>query len=185
MALDFRSAGKDRVAALFKLTPDGEAVLALYDLSGAPKLLDAADIALDRSTAFAGRGRLAIGPGDDVLVVDSKHFNSSQGYAAITLLTVEGDRIRPVDTIYTLDENGCGYRRTQQPSFSTVPDAGSHGSITAQVVDSIEAVDELCDEEPPLPSNRAITVTYRWDGTRYRADSDAFTRLAKENEKRF
>ncbi len=185
MALPYRTGGRDRLAALIKLGPGGGTALALYDLSSAPKLLDALDIALDRFTGFAGPGRLAIGSGTDVLLVDGRHFNSSQGYAATTLLTVEGDRIVPVDTIYTLDERGCNYRRTQQLSFSAAPDAGGHAPILAEVVDAVEATDEQCNEPPPEPSSSIIGVTYRWDGARYKPDSDAFTRLAEENEKRF
>jgi len=183
--LDFRSAGKDRLAAVFELTPDEEAVLALYDLSGTPRLLDAADIALDRFTGFAGPGRLATGPGDDVLIVDSTHFNSNQGYAATTLLAVDDDRIEPVDTIYTLDERDCGYQRTQRLSFSAAPEAGGHGPIMVEIVDSVEAVDEQCDRPPPEPFSRTVSVAYRWNGTRYEPDSDAFGKLAEENAKRF
>jgi hypothetical protein len=185
MVLDFKSGGRDWLAALFELAPDEEAALALYDLSDAPRLLDAADVALDRFTGFAGAGRLATGPGDDVLLVHSTHFNSNQGYAATTLLSVDGDRIEPVDTIYTLDEHDCGYQRAQDLSFTAAPDAGGHGPVTARVVDAIEAVDEQCDRPPPAPSARSLTVTYRWNGKRYEADSDAFERLAAENEKRF
>lgn len=184
-ALYFRSAGRDRLAVLFELVPGEEAALALYDLSGAPVLLDAADVALDQFTGFAGPGRLATGPGDDVLLAVSRHFNSNQDYAATTLLSVERDRIEPMDTIYTLDEHGCGYQRTQELSFSAKPDAGGHGPIEAEVVDRVEAVAEPCEGAVPPPSTRRIAVTYRWDGRRYAADSDAFKRLAAENEKRF
>jgi hypothetical protein len=185
MVLDFKSGGKDRLAALFELAPDEEAALALYDLSGAPRLLDAAGIALDRFTSFVGPGRLATGPGEDVLLVHSTHFNSNQGYAATTLLATDGDRIEPIDTIYTLDERDCGYQRKQELSFSATPYAGGRGPIGVRIVDSIEAVDEQCDRPPPAPSAHTVAVTYRWDGKRYEADSDAFEKLAAENEKRF
>ena len=57
-----------------------------------------------------------------------------------------------------------------------------------KVVESTVPTGEHCGDDPPAsPSTREISVVYRWDEENgsYLPDSDAFERLAKENEKRF
>ncbi len=60
--------------------------------------------------------------------------------------------------------------------------------IHATVRETTAATDEDCgDDTVPEPAERTISVTYRWDAarSRYLPDSDAFERLARENEQRF
>ncbi len=65
--LDIKAGGKDRLTMLFDLgdSPDsaeGYAVLALYDTTAKPTLLDAVNVAVDRSTYFRDPGKLPVGP---------------------------------------------------------------------------------------------------------------------------
>jgi len=189
--LDIKAGGKDRLTMLFDLgdSPDsaeGYAVLALYDLAGKPALLDAVNVAVDRSTYFRDPGKLPVGPGDDAVITMSTHFNSSQGYVITPLILVRNDKFELIDMIYTFDENLCAYRRTQNVAFQALAQE-PYAAIKVTVTDATVPSGESCDEAPPEASSHDISVTYHWDkaALRYVKDSDALDRLAGENAKRF
>lgn len=190
--LPVKAGGAERLAMLFDLgqAPDsaeGFAVLALYDLSGKPKLLDAVNVATDRSTYFRDPGKLALGRDDDAIITMSTHFNSNQGYVGTMLIMVRDERFQAIDTIYTFDENVCAYRRTQDISFRSQGDEGPYPAIEATVTDATTPSGESCGDKAPEATSQDISVTYHWDkdGSRYEPDSDAFEKLAAENAKRF
>lgn len=190
--LAVKAGGKDRLAMLFDLgqsqdSAEGFAVLALYDLAGKPKLLDAANVAVDSSTSFRDPGKVSIGAGDDAIVTTSTHFNSNQGYAGTMLIMVRNDRFSLIDAIYTFDENYCAYRRTQNLAFRSLGGRKAYAPIKATVTDATVPSEESCDEPPPEATSHDLSVTYRWDKAkaRYVRNSDAFVKLSAENEKRF
>jgi hypothetical protein len=190
--LAIKTGGKDRLTMLFDLgdSPDsaeGYAVLALYDITGKPALLDAVNVAVDRSTSFREPGKLSVDAGDDVLITTSTHFNSSQGYVITPLIMVRNDRFELIDMIYTFDENLCAYKRTQDMAFQTPTDGQPYAAIEVTVTDTTVPSGESCDEAPPEASSHAISATYHWDKktSRYVKDSDALDKLAAENAKRF
>jgi hypothetical protein len=123
--LDIKAGGKDRLVMLIDLdqaedSAEGFTVLALYNLAGKPRLLDAVNVAVDRSTDFRDPDKLSLGPGDDAIITTSSHFNSNQGYAGTALILVRNGRFELIDMIYTFDENYCAYRRTQDIAFKTL-----------------------------------------------------------------
>ena len=166
---------------------EGYAVLALYDITGKPALLDAVNVAVDRSTSFREPGKLSVDAGDDVLITTSTHFNSSQGYVITLLIMIRNDKFELIDMIYTFDENLCAYRRQQEPAFQTIADGQPRNAIQVTVTDATLPSEESCDETPPAAVSTAISVTYHWDkaAARYVKDSDALDKLAGENAKRF
>lgn len=191
-ALAVKAGGKDRLAMLFDLgqsqdSAEGFAVLALYDLAGKPKLLDAVNVAVDRLTSFREPAKVSIGAGDDAIVTTSTHFNSNQGYAGTMLIMVRNDRFSLIDAIYTFDENYCAYRRTQNLAFRSLGGRKAYAPIKATVTDATVPSEESCDEPPPKATSHDLSVTYRWDKakSRYVRNSDAFVKLSAENEKRF
>ena len=190
--LAIRAGGQDRLAMLFDLgdSPDsaeGYAVLALYDVTAKPKLLDAANVAVDRSTYFREPNKLSIGAGDDMLITMSTHFNSSQGYVITPLIMVRDDKFELIDMIYTFDERLCAYSRKQDVTFQAIANGQPYAAFKVTVTDSTIPSDESCDDAPPDAASHDISVTYHWDKktSRYVKDSDAFEKLAAENEKRF
>ena len=191
-AVPARSGGRDRTVLLLDFGPaqdsaSGFVVLALFDVTGEPRLLDAADIAFDRWTAFAEPVRLPVGEGDDLLVTRSTHFNSSQGYATTALIFLRGDRFALVDTISTFDDRACAFERTQRLGIRQGTGT-PFADIRAMVSERTTVSAGQCGEATvPEPGTRNIAVIYRWDaaGERYSADSDAFDVLARENERRF
>lgn len=191
-AVPARSGGRDRMALLLDFgaaqhSASGFVVLAIFDVAGEPRLLDAADVAFDRWTSFAEPVRLPVGTGDDLLVTQSTHFNSSQGYATAALILLRDDRLELVDRLSTLDDRTCAFERTQRLGIRQ--GAGKPFSdIVATVTERTAASGRDCgDATVPGPAMRAITVTYRWDAAaqRYSPDSNAFVVLRRENEARF
>ena len=190
--LAVKAGGKDRLVMLYDLgdssdSAEGYAVLALYDVTGKPKLLDAVNVAVDRSTYFRDPGKLSVDANDDVLTTMSTHFNSSQGYVITPLIMVQDDKFELIDMIYTFDENLCAYSRKQDVAFQTIADGQPYAAIKVTVTDATVPNGESCDDPSPEPESHAISVTYHWDKktSHYVKDSDALDKLAGENAKRF
>ncbi|QKD00199.1 hypothetical protein [Mesorhizobium loti] len=190
--LAIKSGGKDRLAVLFDLgdSPDsaeGYAVLALYDVTAKPKLLDAANVAVDRSTYFQKPGKLAISASDDILTIGSSHSNSNQNYMIASLIMVANDKLKLIDMIYMLDEHVCAFSRTQDIAFRAIAEGRRYAAIKVTVTDATGPTGDSCDEAPPKVASHQISVTYHWNKkrSRYIKDSKAFERLSAENAKRF
>ncbi|MEZ2328333.1 hypothetical protein AB6802_01245 [Mesorhizobium sp. RCC_202] len=191
-ALPIEAGGKERLALLFDLGSfadgaQGYAVLALYDVTARPKLLDAANVAVDRETYFQKPGKLSVGAGDDILITTSSHSNSNQNYVIASLIMVAKDKFKLIDVIYMLDEHVCAYSRTQEVTLKAVADGQRYTAIKATVTDATGPTGDPCDEPPPKVASRQISVTYRWNKTqsRYIKDSKAFEKLSADNTKRF
>ncbi|MEX4009835.1 hypothetical protein [Neoaquamicrobium sediminum] len=190
-AVPVRSGGLDRMAVLLDFGSGrdvvGLAVLALFDVAGEPRLLDAANVASGQHTYFLEPARMAVGVDDDLLAVGSTHANSSQTYTTVPLVLVRNDQLELVDMISAFDERLCAYERTQRLDLR-------HGAqepfsdVVATLTEVSTRSGDDCGEAPvPEARTRTITVTYRWDAGahRYIPDSDAFDVLARENEGRF
>jgi hypothetical protein len=98
-------------------------VMALYEVEPRPRLLDAVAVQSDR---FAGlwstQPTLAIGPQRDAALVANSHFNSSQGYLQLTLITIEHNRLAAVFNRATLERaNDCGHTFAETLTFSALP----------------------------------------------------------------
>lgn len=193
-ALPVQSDGKDRLLLLVDFgqaedSAESFTVLALYSLADAPELLDGADVGYDRFTGFHEPARLSLGEGKNLVITHSSHNNSNQNYEATPLILVRNDRLQLVDTVFTFDDRSCSYTRGQTASFGIGDrDARTYPDIIATVTEVTTTNDADCgDEQPPKAGTRNIEVTYRWDeaASRFAADSDAFERLARENEERF
>lgn len=187
-----KSGGKERLAVLFDLgdSPDsaeGYAVLALYDVTAKPKLLDAANVAVDRSTYFQKPGKLAIGANDDILTIESSHSNSNQNYMIESLIMVANDKLKLIDMIYMFDEHVCAYSRTQDIVFRAIAEGRRYAAIKVTVTDATGPTGDSCDDAPPKAASHQISVTYHWNKkqSRYIKNSKAFERLSAENAKRF
>ncbi|TPK94351.1 MULTISPECIES: hypothetical protein [unclassified Mesorhizobium] len=190
--LAIKAGGKDRLAMLLDLgqaqdSAEGFAVLALYDLTGKPKLLDAVNVGTDQSTYFRDPAKLAISPDEEALITMSTHFNSNQGYVGTILILVRDDRFEPIDQINTFDENVCAYKRTQDLSFQTHAGDKPYAAIEVTVTDATKPSGESCEEPAPAAASHDISVIYHWDKakSRYLRDSDAFEKLSAENAERF
>ncbi len=163
-------------------------VLALFDPAAQPALLDAADIAFDQSTFFRDPLVLPVASDAAAVLTMSTHFSSSQDYVTNALLLLAGDRLALVDTVFTFDDKNCGYERTQFAGFQTGGSNGAYADIEVSVNEKTTHTEEVCTgQDVPAEGTRTIGVTYRWDAAngRYAPDSEAFEKLAREDESRF
>jgi hypothetical protein len=192
--LPVQSDGKDRLLLLVDLgysdtSVASFSVLALLTTGDGPKLLDAADVGYDRLTGFNEPAALSLGEGKTLIITQSSHFNSNQNYEATPMILLRNDRLQLVDVVWTFDDHSCSYERHEVPHFrSGDRDARAYFDVVATVTETTTLSNEDCgDEQPPQPGTRTFTVTYRWDDavSKFLPDSDAFDRLAKENEERF
>lgn len=190
-AVPVRSGGNDRIALLLNFGRGrdvvGLAILALFDVTGEPRLLDAANVASGDYTYFLDPARLAVGSGDDLLAIGSTHANSGQSYTTVPLVLLRNDRLELVDTIHAFDERLCAYERTQLLDLQQSAQE-PFSDVMATVTEVTTLSGDDCGEAPvPEAGTRTIIVTYRWDAVaqRYLPDSDAFDVLARENEERF
>ncbi|UVC07879.1 hypothetical protein IHQ71_22260 [Rhizobium sp. TH2] len=186
--------GKDRLLVLFDFaqaaqTAQGVAVLALYDISHQPVLLDAADIGFDQSTYFFDQALMPVAEGSDVILTMSSHFNSSQAYVTQSMIMVRNDKLELIDTAMLFGERNCGVDRQQTIAYAANPSQGKpYAPIKVTVNDTTSAIEEVCaDLAPAQLGKKEIKVTYIWDTAagKYVPDSDAIERLAKDNESRF
>lgn len=190
-AVPVRSGGNDRMAMLLNFGSGrdvvGLAILALFDVTGEPRLLDAANVASGDYTYFLDPARLAVGSGDDLLAIGSTHTNSGQSYTTVPLVLLRNDRLELVDTISAFDERLCAYERTQRLDLQRSAQE-PFSDVVATVTEVTTLSGEDCGQAPvPEAGTRTIIVTYSWDigEQRYIPDSDAFEVLATENEERF
>jgi hypothetical protein len=180
-SLTVREHGRDR---LLVLTLDSNsdswfALLAAFDDSRKPKLLDKANVATDQMTGFYDTPVLHLANGSDAVFVSSAHFNSNQGYRIVTALTLQNGSLQPAFDIFTLSDHACTYDRRQDLSF-----AAKGSDIVAKVVETTTLSGDDCGEKPPVEKGvRTITDTYRWDAKkeRYFPTSKALEKLAKQN----
>jgi hypothetical protein len=186
--------GKDRLLVLFDFaqaaqTAQGVAVLALYDITHQPLLLDAADIGFDQSTYFFDQALMPVAEGSDVILTMSSHFNSSQSYVTQSMIMVRNDKLELIDKAMLFGERNCGVDRQQTIAYAANPSQGKpYAPIKVTVNDTTSAIEEVCaDLAPAQLGKRQIKVTYTWDSAagKYVPDSDMLDQLAKENESRF
>jgi hypothetical protein len=169
---------------------DGDAanytVLALFDTSRRPRLLDALSVGFDRSNFFLGPAVRPLGAGQ-LITTASEHFNSSQTYRFTVLVLLHDGRLEPVDSIFTFGDTHCSFKRPQQLTIATDRSKTAFADVVATVTEHVIPTLDCGSEKPPEAASRAVTVVYRWDEAqaKYVPDSDAFDKLAADNSKRF
>jgi hypothetical protein len=192
--LPVQADGKDRLLLLVDLgqsedSVQSSTVLALFSTGDSPKLLDAADVGYDRFTGFGEPAKLSLGEGKTMVITQSSHFNSNQNYEATPMILLRNDRLQLVDVVWTLDDHGCSYERQERPAFSAGDRAArTYSDIVATVTETTTLTNQDCSGEEALkPGTQVFTVTYRWDeaSSKFVPDSDAFDKLAAENEERY
>lgn len=132
--LRIKVGGQPRIALLADLGRDkerqqGVALLILMTDEATPRVLDMADVAVDKDTFFALQPVLRVGPGDDALVTHSSHDDSDPAVGDDTideflLISTAGDHFSLVNMIRLASEQVCGWRGVQTPTYATHPDRG-------------------------------------------------------------
>ena len=193
-ALPLRAEGKERLLVMAELG-EGErratsvTVLALFDDSPRPHLLDAADVSDARHTMFFSPPLLDLSRDDQAILVSNGDDRYGPFLESTLLLFVRGDRLTMIGNVSDLSKGSCSFEHLQKPAFEVVPDAGQpYAAIRASVYEQIIVHDADCgSEKPPAPFERTLSATFRWSAEekRFIADSDALEKLAAENAERF
>jgi hypothetical protein len=193
-AVRVKAGGRDRIVLLIDLGEDpdraqGAALMALFDDGPTPRLLDEADVGVDKDTGFNDPTRLSLGPGDDALITLSEHSNSNQAYVGRLLVFVRGDKLQLIDDVSTFQDQGCGWRRDETPTFTTRPDPGrAYRRVDVVIREVLKRTDEDCgDDKVPRAYARAWRGAWRWDASRgaFKSTSADLDRLDTLNEARF
>lgn len=193
-ALPFRAQGEDRLLLLADLGwspqfPGKLMLLMLFDGAPEPRLLDAADIGLDRNTGFGEPAVLDLSADDQAALITNAHWNSNQSYVDTALVFVRDGELTLIDDIFTFTDHSCAFESRQIPLFTSLPDpARPYADVRVRVDVDGRIIEWDCgDEQPQAPYSRAVEVTYRWDegSGRYVPDSDALVKLGEESAERF
>jgi hypothetical protein len=163
-------------------------LLALFDMTGKPKLLDVVEVGRDRLTGFGTPALTTLGNGTDLINVDSDHFNSNEDFVFNELLFVRNGHFELIDSVFTFNVKICTFALTEDPSISTRLARGEHYrriflSIREQRKVTPDAAS--CDDKPPRSFVRNFHATYRWDRRRgqFVAVNSNLKKLEAENER--
>jgi hypothetical protein len=193
MPLTVHADGAARLALMADLGESDEAVaefvlLALFDMTNKPMLLDVVEVGRDRLTGFGTPAFTPLGNGTDLINIDSDHFNSNEDFVVNELLFVRDNRFELVDAVFTFDVKMCAFALTEEPAISTYPARGErYRRIMLSVREKRDVMPNAvgCDDEPPRPFARSYSTFYRWDAHRGRfvAISSDMKKLDAENDR--
>ena len=177
--------GRKRIALLADLGAkegrvEGLALLMLFDDTGkTPKLLDAADVGLDKDTGFPEhQALLPLGPGDSALITYSEHDDSDLTMGGYMIVSPIGDRLSMVGRIELTSEKLCSWNGIEGASFATAPDPGRpYRRIEATVKAVFTHTGETgCnDEKHPAAVTHVYTGAWRWNAAARRFEPAAST----------
>src|SRR5262249_31801773 len=146
---------------------EGLALLMLFDDEGrTPKLLDAADVGIDKDTGFADQAVLPLGPGDSALVTWSEHDDADLTMGGYQIVSPVGDYLAMVARLPLTSARLCSWTAIETARFATIPDpAGPLYRIeTTATVRVDHTGQEGCnDERHPAAATHVFRATWRWN----------------------
>ncbi len=156
------------------------AMLAVFDDTPTPGLLDVVDVGMDRDTSYGNPVLVNISPDSQALVTRSSHFNSSENFETTALIMLHGGRLKLIDTFSTYGERVCGASIQQVLALEGHPGGNDGLEILARIEEITEPTDEICEGTSVSASRVTSAEThYRWDAKtmNFRASSDALEKL--------
>jgi hypothetical protein len=123
--------GKKRIALLADLGGkesriEGLALLMLFDDEGrTPRLLDAADVGIDKDTGFANQAVLPLGPGDSALVTWSEHNSAQLTMGGYMIVSPVGDRLAMVAQLPLTSASLCSWLSLSAARLRCGDDSGN------------------------------------------------------------
>ena len=183
--------GKPRIALLVDLGPDpdrvqGTELLILLTDEPTPKVLDMADVAIDKDTVFADQAVLKVGPGDDALVTWSEHDDADLTLGGYVLISTIGDHLALIGTIRLQSERLCAWSNIEGVKFSTSPDpSGPYARVVAAIHADFKRSKDSCGENGiPKVHAQTFRATWGWEPTSgtYQSTSDGLKQLGAFND---
>ena len=177
--------GRKRIALLADLggkegRVEGLALLMLFDDTGSsPKLLDAADVGLDKDTGFPEQQAvLPLGPADAALITYSEHDDADLTMGGYMIVSPIGDRLSMVGRIELTSEKLCSWNGIESVRFATAPDpAAPYDRIvaTARAVFTHTGEEGCNDEKHPVAATHVYAGTWRWNPVHHSFEAAAST----------
>ena len=170
---------------------EGLALMMLFDDEGAtPKLIDAADVGIDRYTGFAQQAVLPLAAGDAALVTWSEHDDADLTEGGYMIVSPLGDRLSMIGLIELTSEDLCSWQGHESVRFATAPDpAARYNRIlaTAKAAFQDTRQDGCNDEKHPKAVTHVYRGTWRWNAAsrRYEAGRSTLGGLDALNAKIF
>jgi hypothetical protein len=170
--------GKPRIAVLADLGPkEGEvaglALLMLFTDTPKPKLLDDADVGMDKDSVLSQHVVLPLGPGDDALVTYSEHDDADLTMGGYVLISPVGDHLQLIQFMQLTSVVACGWSDMESTKFSTLPDPGrAYRKIVVRVSSRFRHTDPSCGaSDVPKAHSVVFSGAYRWNAAARRFDT--------------
>jgi hypothetical protein len=164
--IDIRQAGKPRMLVLFDFgqaddAAEGINVLALYDVTGAPRLLDAMNVGLDRENSFLEPGYVVLSPTFGMALVRNSHHNAGEEYLQSSLIGIWDDKLHDVDTVFSMSWLTAEEDLTVRPSFAAVK---GELALDATFTITRKHCESACVLDADYPSmTERVKARYNWD----------------------
>ena len=177
--IDITESGKPALLLLFDLGNADDAaqtvtVLALYDMTSAPRLLDAMDVGLDRETSLQDPSYAALSPDIGMIFLRNSHHNAGEEYLQTSLVGVWKGKLHEVDTIFSMSWN-AGDRRTAT-TFSFTPVSNAVAVDAAVEIRKIQCSGYCEPDSEGTAKIEHLKVRYQWDaaGSKFTRPKDAY-----------
>jgi hypothetical protein len=120
-------------------------VLALFRLEPRPRLLDAAEVQGDRFAELSSI--IDIGPHKRALIIANSHFNSSEGFLQLAVISATQDKLTIIYSYGGVEHtNACGYNFTMTPDITPSKQGrAAHYPLRLRVKLELMADDEGCE----------------------------------------
>jgi hypothetical protein len=159
-------------------------LLAVFDASATPKLLDAKEVDVLDFTGFVD-GPFAISADGEAMMVGSEHFNSSQSHQQRILAHMYEGKLQKIATFSLFGTRGCEEWTTEELTVSSEDDYQDFWGIDATILRQRALAGQECED--PLESDwrhREFIAQYIWDSSEkhYVVARNDFEDLAKMDE---
>jgi hypothetical protein len=186
--------GQPRIVLLADLGPkpdriEGLALLMLFTDTPRPKLLDDADVGVDKDSALAEHAVLPLGPSDDALVSYSEHDDADLTMGGYVLISPIGDHLKLVQFLQLTSVVACGWSTMESTKFATSPDPGrAYRKIEVRVSARFRHTDPSCGaRDVPKAHSIVLSAAYRWNAAtrRFETTSNIAARWKSFNDRMF
>lgn len=145
---------------------DAPTLLMAFSADAEPKLIDALDVALDKTTSFGLPEPVAIGPEDQAVLTTSRHTDGDVTYLADALLFMHDGKFEPVILVPRLEKVGCGFQWTQPIRIEAQKPAkpGPYSDIKLTVTDTGALLENNCEQSRgEAPFSKEYSALFQWD----------------------
>lgn len=186
-----KSEGRETIWVLADLGDGGNlgtySLLAVFDDSQTPKLLDAVEVDTDQMTGFVD-APFAMGAGTEAMMVGSEHFNSSQSYQSRILAFVREGKLEKIASFFVFGTRSCDEWTTEELTVTSDDTQSDLWTIDATIVRNKALAGQDCED--PLDSDwrhREFIAQYVWDSAQeqYVPARNDFEDLARLDEALF